>query len=779
MEFENRKSYFIRDLIVRVLLIVLFIFLLMFLFPMPNLTPFYDAIFNNNVQTMKEAAEKWYTTDRMPENEGDTEKLTLQEMLDKKLVLPFVDKNGNACDANKSYVSVRKSGDEYVMKVSLTCGSQTDYIIEHIGCYNFCKDGKCVAEPVAKTEEVPVTPAQKTYKCAYINGQYWGSNYTVVDKTTYENQCIPKNPEPSYSLEYEYQRVHNTEKWTLLDWQDSKMTETKDLVKVDEQTKYTGQKKVVENTLIYRHVKEEVINNWTKDEEWLDEEKDTSDQSKIRLYAVRTLYTGNKTTTETQTKYQHVRIVTEDGWTDLGWTVDYIVPNNTTVLTDTRYTLRKTTATDTTGYVCGDWKNDNTWYTTKPNDTEKIEWGEPYDSRTRTVAGKCTDWQKDGTWRTSKPSDTATKKWGSSYDSKTEKVQTGTSSSTSCGSWQKDGTWRTSKPANSNGKEWGSSYDSKTESTTSSTYDKIVTTTTPMTNDNNYVYKLFKKEQKACTTACNGQAVVTYYYYYRYPKVTTTYYKYYYRTCTTQSNPTYKEVKYYKYYFKTCDEDTKVKEYKYKYKECTKKTDTTTDSDTKVVYSIAERDKYTKEGYTLIKTEYRYKSNNPTYTSDSIWTDSIESPEGYTYNNRTSTVTKYVKTSLVTEDNKTIWVTNKEALGEYTEDITTRKQYKYYYNNPTIKESEIWTDSKISPEGYTFKNREGDIKVADSKTKYIDLGEWVDSKSELGEYTYNVQEVSKYRYKKRTYSSYTETAWFKSNPGGDWKPTGNSRRVQN
>ena len=88
MEFESRKSYFIRDLIVRVLLIVLFIFLLMFLFPMPNLTPFYDAIFNNNVQTMKDAAEKWYTTDRMPANEGDVEKLTLQEMIDKHLILP-------------------------------------------------------------------------------------------------------------------------------------------------------------------------------------------------------------------------------------------------------------------------------------------------------------------------------------------------------------------------------------------------------------------------------------------------------------------------------------------------------------------------------------------------------------------------------------------------------------------------------------------------------------------------------------------------------------------
>jgi hypothetical protein len=104
---ENRRSFFIRDLIVRVLLIVLFIFLLMFLFPMPNLTPIYNRIFNDNVQTMKEAAEDYFTKERMPEKEGDSSKLTLQQMLDKKLVLPFLDKNGKECDLEKSYVTKR------------------------------------------------------------------------------------------------------------------------------------------------------------------------------------------------------------------------------------------------------------------------------------------------------------------------------------------------------------------------------------------------------------------------------------------------------------------------------------------------------------------------------------------------------------------------------------------------------------------------------------------------------------------------------------------------
>ena len=371
----------------------------------------------------------------------------------------------------------------------------------------------------------------------------------------------------------------------------------------------------------------------------------------------------------------------------------------------------------------------------------------------------CSAWKNDTVWRTSKPNDTDKIEWGEAYDTKIEKISTGLTSKYSCGSWEKDSTWRTSKPANGNGIEWGSSYESKQVSSQASSYDKIVTTLVPMTNDNYYNYKLFKKENKACTANCEGKSIVTYYSYYRYPKTSTTQYRYYKRTCTNTSTPTTKEVKY----------------YKYKYKECSKTGSSTTSSDKKMVYSTTERDKLISSGYTLVRTEYKYKTNNPVFTADSIWTDSITPPAGYEYNNRTATVTKNVKTSLLNEKGGTLWVPTKADLGEYTEDITTRKQYKYYYNNPTSTYDEIWTDSIESPEGYHYAN---ESKLVEGKTTYIDLGKWVDSKEKLGEYTHNIQTKKQYRYKKRTYSSYTETKWFASNPGGDWKATGRSRSVQ-
>ena len=200
----ERKGTFIRDLLVKILLIALFLFLLMYLFPMPNLTPFYSAIFNNNIQTMKDAAEDYYTVSRMPTEDGKSEKMTLKEMEQKKLIVPFVDKNGKSCDKNKSYVKVTKDGDEYVLKVSLTCSDESNYIIERIGCHDFCGNGICKTE---KTEE------KKEEKKPVV----------VTDD---EGTITVKVPTGKYVKEYEYKRELKKDTWVLGQWTDTKVTES-------------------------------------------------------------------------------------------------------------------------------------------------------------------------------------------------------------------------------------------------------------------------------------------------------------------------------------------------------------------------------------------------------------------------------------------------------------------------------------------------------------------------------------------------------------------------
>ena len=245
-EERPRRGSFIKEFIMRLILIIIFVLLLIWLVPWPNmdsyinsLNPLKDQIFNSNLQTMKEAGITYFTSERLPKEVGDKTTLTLQKMLDMKLLIPFTDRNGNSCDVTKSYVSLEKKETEYVMKVNLKCGEEEDYILVHLGCYSYCDKDICEAKPdkketpsttpkqksndnvkptyspkptVTPTSNPTVTPTYKPkYKCKYVDGQYWGKDYTVVDQKTYEEQCVDKpTPTPVVNKEYEYKKETST-----------------------------------------------------------------------------------------------------------------------------------------------------------------------------------------------------------------------------------------------------------------------------------------------------------------------------------------------------------------------------------------------------------------------------------------------------------------------------------------------------------------------------------------------------------------------------------------
>lgn len=153
MTEERRYGINWVDLIIKIILLILFVLLICWLFPMPKLDTFYDKVFNENIQTMKSAARDYYTKNNLPSAIGETKSMTLKQLLDNKLILEFTDKNGNTCDTTNSYVQVTKTLDsEYALKVQLTCGDESDYIIDTIGC-----NGTCLLSDVNKDVQTTTT----------------------------------------------------------------------------------------------------------------------------------------------------------------------------------------------------------------------------------------------------------------------------------------------------------------------------------------------------------------------------------------------------------------------------------------------------------------------------------------------------------------------------------------------------------------------------------------------------------------------------------------------
>lgn len=142
---ERNEGFSIREVILKVLFFALFIIILVLLFPTRCSlnTNDVDKIFNENIKTMKDAGISYFTLQRMPTLEGESKELTLGEMLEQKLLLEFKDSNNNSCSLTESYVKVTKDKEEYVMRINLKCTDKEDYIIVHLGCYDYCEGLLC------------------------------------------------------------------------------------------------------------------------------------------------------------------------------------------------------------------------------------------------------------------------------------------------------------------------------------------------------------------------------------------------------------------------------------------------------------------------------------------------------------------------------------------------------------------------------------------------------------------------------------------------------------
>ena len=206
--YEERKNTFsVRDIVLQLLMVILFTLIMIWLFPTKSylkdnfvgkeelqseiseqLQSIYGRLFADNIESMRDAAEGYFTNSRLPQKIGDSVTLTLGEMIDKKLVLSFKDSNNQTCDINKSYVKVTKMNDEYQMKVQLSCSDYEDYIIVYMGCYDYCDSDLCIKDETPTTPSTPDKPTNPDPKpeTPVVNKKY-EYEYRLDVQNTYSN----------------------------------------------------------------------------------------------------------------------------------------------------------------------------------------------------------------------------------------------------------------------------------------------------------------------------------------------------------------------------------------------------------------------------------------------------------------------------------------------------------------------------------------------------------------------------------------------------------------
>ncbi|HPE15279.1 MAG TPA: hypothetical protein PLT65_05645 [Bacilli bacterium] len=135
---RNEGKLSIGGFLLRLILVIIFVLLLIWLCPMLNIKSHNSSVFNDNIDRMREAATSYFTNERLPKEVGESTKITLEEMVNNKLLLPVLDSRGRTCNEEKSYVEIDKKATEYVMTIYLSCEDQADFIEVHMGCYDKC-----------------------------------------------------------------------------------------------------------------------------------------------------------------------------------------------------------------------------------------------------------------------------------------------------------------------------------------------------------------------------------------------------------------------------------------------------------------------------------------------------------------------------------------------------------------------------------------------------------------------------------------------------------------
>ncbi len=246
--YNENSNFQAKNVIVQFLFVALIIFVLIWLFPLKSdlknlkttsngentdLSVLVDRIFNENIIAMKDAAKSYYTLERLPKNVGDKVKMTLGEMLEKKIILPFTDKHGKTCDMTGSYVEVTKYDTEYLMKVNLKCGEEENYLLVYMGCYDYCSTTVC--EKNKADVKTPVIYSKKT------NQPSNNPTPTPNPKPTPD----PK-PDPTPSKEYLYEYIKTTQGYyTESDWSTWSTTKVTANANTAVQTKTVTTKKLV------------------------------------------------------------------------------------------------------------------------------------------------------------------------------------------------------------------------------------------------------------------------------------------------------------------------------------------------------------------------------------------------------------------------------------------------------------------------------------------------------------------------------------------------------
>ena len=122
-----------KSLLIKLGILLVIVFIVLWIISLFKKDDKVTSNFGINLQSMRNAANEYFTGSKLPKEINESVSLTLGEMFERNLLIEFQDENGNACDTRNSYIEATKLDDEnYRIEVKLVCDNNSDTIINTI-----------------------------------------------------------------------------------------------------------------------------------------------------------------------------------------------------------------------------------------------------------------------------------------------------------------------------------------------------------------------------------------------------------------------------------------------------------------------------------------------------------------------------------------------------------------------------------------------------------------------------------------------------------------------
>ena len=220
-EYDKRPFPF-RDFLLKFIIIVIFALLLVWLIPkfISPKTSSNEAtsskVFEKNLTTMKKASINYYSKKENLPTDNSKEVITLRQMISKNMLRAFTDKNGKACNVDKSYSEITSDNGEYVLKVKLKCSDEEDYVLTKLGSYSYCTSEICekdLSKTDTKSEEFSTTTNNKT------NNETKTDEIETPDTSDSESEKDEESDSSNTVVNYTYE-YQKTTAGTFSSWSD-------------------------------------------------------------------------------------------------------------------------------------------------------------------------------------------------------------------------------------------------------------------------------------------------------------------------------------------------------------------------------------------------------------------------------------------------------------------------------------------------------------------------------------------------------------------------------